>query len=56
MQRKDTGKYLNKKAGRYFRVAAEKRQSAFDYPEAKKQIVIVSRNYKLLSALSELAE
>ncbi len=56
MQRKNTGKNLTKKAYRYFRVTAEKRQSPFEYPEDKKQIVIVSRNYKLLAALSGLAE
>ncbi len=39
-----------------FYLAAARPQSPFVCPEAKKQIVIVSRNYKLLAALSELAE
>ncbi len=56
MQKRDTGKNFTKKADSYFRVAAEKRQSSFEYPEDKKQIVIVSRNYELLAALSELAD
>ena len=56
MHKKDPGKNLGKKTGLYFKVAAAKRRSPIEYPEAKKQIVIVSRNYKLLAALSELAE
>ena len=56
MHRKDHGKNLEKKTGLYFKVAAAKRRSPFEYPEAKKQIVIVSCNYKLLAAFSELAE
>ena len=56
MHRKDLGKNLEKKTGLYFKAAAAKRRSPIEYPETKKQIVIVSRNYKLLAALSELAE
>lgn len=53
-QENSSGDYPKK--NRYFKIATARRQSPYEYPEAKKQIVIVSRKYKLLAALSELAE
>lgn len=41
---------------RYFSIAGDRLRSPFECPEPKQQLVVVSGNYKLLAALSDLAE
>ncbi len=41
---------------RHFSIAVDRLRSPLEYPELKKQVVIVSHNYTLLAALSDLAE
>ena len=41
---------------RHFNLAKDQLQSPFNFPEHKKQVVVVSNNYKLLLALHDLTD
>ncbi len=40
----------------YFRIAHEKSESPYKEPDTRKQLLVVSNNYKLLAALTEMAD
>ncbi len=52
-------KKLNKEQNpksEYFRIAHEKSESPYKEPDTRKQLLVVSDNYKLLAALTEMAD
>lgn len=56
MSKDETGSSHFKNIERYFNLAKDRLQSPFNFPEHKKQVVVVSNNYKLLLALNELTD
>ncbi len=56
MSKDQTGSSHFKNIGRYFNLAKDQLQSPFNFPEHKKQVVVVSNNYKLLLALNDLTD
>lgn len=56
MKKEGVSEVNSKKLHGLFELAWERKESPYVYPKPKKQIVIVSKYYKLLSALTDLAK
>ena len=56
MSKDETGSSHFENIERYFNLAKDRLQSPFNFPEHKKQVVVVSNNYKLLLALNDLID